>query len=232
MEAIVRFFVERHLLVNVVTATIIVLGLVTASQTNIEGFPDVQLPRFLVSAVLPGASARDVETKLTIPIEDELREIDGLDNFTTVITDNRSVTTVELDDDTPDEDVLAKEREIRNAIEAITDFPEDMRDEPQVLMMDPGEAPIVEIAVSGDSAAVVEAAHAIERSVRRAYGVGAVTTVGLPDPELRVLVDPAAARAHGVTLLDIVRKIDRRNVSDTGGALESAGAVAVAGNLR
>ena len=58
----------------------------------------------------------------------------------------------------------------------------------------------------------------------RADGVGEVRIVGLPDPELRVLVDPAAVRAHGVTILDIVRAIERRNVSDTGGVLESADA--------
>ena len=122
MDRLVRFFVERHLLVNVMTATVIVLGLLSASSTNIEGFPDIEMARFVITATLPGASARDVETKLTIPIEDELLEIDGLDNFTTVITDNRSVTTVELDDDTSDEDVIDKEREVRNAIQAITEI--------------------------------------------------------------------------------------------------------------
>ncbi|MBW1883047.1 MAG: efflux RND transporter permease subunit [Deltaproteobacteria bacterium] len=223
MDRLVRFFVERHLLVNVMTATVIVLGLLSASRTNVEGFPDVQLPRFLITATLPGASARDVETKITIPIEDELLEIDGLDNFTTVITDNRSITSVELDDDTSDEDVIDKEREIRNAIQAITDFPPDLRDEPRILRMDPNKQPILEIAISGDSEAIVEASKRIEKAVLRAYGVGVINTVGLADPELRVLVDPAAARAHGVTLLDIVRTIERRNVSDTGGVLESAG---------
>ena len=38
-----------------------------------------------------------------------------------------------------------------------------------------------------------------------------------------MLVDPSAARAHGVTILDVVRAVERRNVSDTGGVLESAG---------
>ena len=102
MERLVRFFVERPLLVNVITLAIAVLGVGTALSTNVEGFPDAQMPRFIVTANLPGASARDVETKVTIPIENELREIDGLENFTTVISDNRSVTNIELDDDTPE----------------------------------------------------------------------------------------------------------------------------------
>ena len=222
MERIVRFFVERHLLVNVLTLAVVVLGIGTMMRTNIEGFPEASLPRFIITATLPGASARDVETKLTIPIEDELRDVDGLESFTTVITDNRSVTEVELDDDTPDEDILAKERDIRNAIESITDFPEEMTEEPNVFLLDPSKQPVLEIAISGEKTRLAEAAKRIERAVLRAEGVGEVSLVGLPDPELRVLVDPAASRAHGVTLLDIVGTIERRNVSDTGGVLESA----------
>jgi multidrug efflux pump subunit AcrB len=222
MERLVRFFVERHVVVNVITLAIVGMGVFSALRTNVEGMPIVSLPRFSVTAVLPGASARDVETKVTIPIEDELRDIDGLDNYTTVVTDNRSVTLIELDDDTPDKALLAKEREIRNAIESITDFPEDMKDEPTIDLMDPSKMPVVEIAVSGEKQKLPGAARQIERALLRSEGVAEVTIVGMPDPELRVLVDPAALRAHRVTLLEIVRAIERRNVSDTGGVLESA----------
>ncbi|MBW2267309.1 MAG: efflux RND transporter permease subunit [Deltaproteobacteria bacterium] len=224
MERLVRYFVERHLLVNILTVTVVVLGIGTALRTNIEGYPDAELPRFVVTANLPGASARDIETKVTIPIEDELGEIDGLENFTTVVTDNRSVTSIELDDDTPDKEIAEKEREISNALDAITDFPDDMRDKPKLYRFDPTKQPVLEVALSGDKSTLPEAARMVERALLRAEGVGAVNVVGLPDPELRVLVDPAAARAHGVTLLDTVRAIQRRNVSETGGVLESAGA--------
>ena len=223
MEKIIRFFVERHLLVNVLTAAVVVLGLLALMRTNVAGFPEATLPMYLVSASLPGAAAKDVETKISIPIEDELREVDGLESFTTIITDNRSVTTIKLNDDTPDEDILEKEREIRNAIDGINDFPADMRDDPRVFLMDPSKQPILEIAVSGEEGLLPDAARLIERAVLRIDSVGEVIRVGLPDPELRVLVDPAAAQTHGVTILDVVQAIERRNVSDTGGVLESAG---------
>lgn len=223
MDRLVRFMVERHLLVNVITAAVIVLGIIAARSTNIDGMPKVQIPSFFISAALPGASARDIETKLTIPIEDELRDIDAIDSFTTVVTDNRSLTSVELDDDTSDADVFAKEREIRNAIESITDFPPEMRDTPTVTILDPSKLPILEVAISGDSESIAREAKRIERALLGTDGVAEVNIVGLPDPELRVLVDPAAARAHGITLLELVRAIERSNVSDTGGVLESAG---------
>ena len=97
-----------------------------------------------------------------------------------------------------------------------------MQDEPRVIHLDPTKQPVLEIALSGDTETRPEAARPVERAPLRTEGVGRVGIVGLPDPELRVLVDPAAARAHGVTLLDVVGTIERRNVSDTGGVLESA----------
>ena len=221
MERIIRFFVERHLLVNVLTAAVVVVGVMTAMRTHVEGFPTVDLPRFIITASLPGASARDVETKLTIPIEDALRDVDGLDSYSTVVTDNRSVTEVALDDDTPRAQILDKEREIRDAIDAITDFPEAMTDPPTIFRMDPSKQPVLEIALAGDPDALAAASRRLERRLLRVEGVGEVDTVGLPDPELRVLVEPRLARAHGVTLLDVVRAIERRNVSNTGGVLET-----------
>jgi multidrug efflux pump subunit AcrB len=222
MDRLIRFFVKRHLLVNVLTLAVVVLGLLAIMQTNVEGFPEASLPIYIVTASLPGASARDVETKITIPIEDELRDLDGLDSYTTIITDNRSVTTIELDVDTSDDDIDEKEREIRNALDRITKFPEDMKDEPNVFRMDPSKQPVLEVAIAGEKAKLPEVARLIERALLRVPGVGEISRVGLPDPELRVLVDPVAARAHGVAILDIVRKIERQNVSDTGGVLESA----------
>lgn len=223
MERLIRFFVERHLLVNTITLAVVLLGLLAMLRTNVEGFPEATMPMFIVTGTLPGAAAQDVETKITIPIEDELRELDGLESFTTIITDNRSVTTVKLDDDTPDEDIYEKERELRNAIEAINDFPPDMRDDPTIFVLNPLKMPVLEVAVAGEQAVLPEAARHLKRTLMRLDGVGEVVEVGLPDPELRVLVEPSAARAHGVTILDVARAVERRNVSDTGGVLESAG---------
>ena len=222
MERLVRFFVERHLLVNVITAALVVVGLSAVLRMPVEGFPDVEMPRFIIGASLPGASARDVETKITIPIEEMLAEIDSLDTYHTVVTDNRSVTTIEMDDDTPRSDLIEKEREIRNGLEAINDFPPEMIDDPSLQRMEPQKFPVLEVALAGPSDLLPDAARMLERRLERLPGVGAVNVVGLSDPELRVLVDPDRARVHGVTLLDVVRALERRNVSSTGGTLETA----------
>ena len=99
MEALLRFFIKRHLLVNVIAAGLGVVGYLSASNMPREFIPTIDTPIFWLTAMLPGAAAQDVEAKVTIPIEEALEEVDGIDEFTTVIADNTSFTTIELYDD-------------------------------------------------------------------------------------------------------------------------------------
>ncbi|MGI9284384.1 MAG: efflux RND transporter permease subunit, partial [Pseudomonadales bacterium] len=222
MEAIIRFFVDRHLLVNVFAAALVVFGLIAASNLQREFIPSFATPIIWVTATLPGASARDVETKVTIPLEKAIEEVEGVDDFHTIIADNSSFTTIELYDDYNAEEIAEAERDIRNAIEAITDFPPEMEDEPIVKHLNPARGVVVEVALTGPPEQLVVAAEDLEERIERLNTVSNVDLVGLQDPEVRVLVDPAQAFAHGVTLADIISAIEKRNVSSTGGNLKSA----------
>ena len=209
------------MLVQVLVAAILVLGYWNTVQLPRETFPDISMPTLKVRAQLQGASARDIETKLTIPIEEAIEELDGIKKFHTVVSDNTSVTTIELYDEFEEEDIDEAERDLRTLLDGIHDFPADLQHDPTVTRMKPREFPVVQVALSGPSDAVVSAAKDLEKRLRRLDEVSRVSLIGLQDPEVRILVDPARARASGVTLLDVVRAVERRNVSSTGGVLES-----------
>ena len=88
--------------------------------------PSIAAPIIYINASLPGASARDMETKITIPIEEAIEEVDGIDVFYSTISDNVSFTTVELFIDFTPEQIKVIEGDIRQAIDGITDFPPEM----------------------------------------------------------------------------------------------------------
>ncbi len=50
--------------------------------TNREAFPKVDFDIILVNTVYPGATAANVEKLITIPVEDQLREINGIAKLT------------------------------------------------------------------------------------------------------------------------------------------------------
>ena len=221
MEALLRFFIKRHLLVNVIAAGLVVLGYLTASNTPREFIPTVDTPIFWLTAMLPGAAAQDVEAKVTIPIEEALEGVEGIDEFTTIIADNTSFTTIELYDDYNRAQTEAAETDLRAALEAITEFPNEMEDEPVLKQFNPARMTVLEIALEGPQGPVARAAKLVEERVERLPLIAGVEPVGLPDPEVRVLVDPIRAKEHGITLTDVIATVRNRNVSSTGGMLES-----------
>lgn len=221
MESILRFFIGRHLLVNVVAGALLVLGFISASGLQREFIPSVVTPLIFISANLPGASARDIETKITIPIEESLEGLDGIDEFTTVISDNTSFTSVRLFDDYETAQIEAVEMEMRAAVDGITDFPVEMEDEPVFTQLNPGRYLVIEVVLIGPEPALSETAQDLENRLRRLDLVGDVIARGLADPEVRILIDPTLARQHNVTLGEVIAAVQRRNVSSTGGVLES-----------
>ncbi len=222
MRALVAFFARRHLLVNVSAAALLTLGLLAAGSLQREFIPSVNTPIFWITASLPGASARDVETKVSIPIAQALESVEGIEAFTSVISDSVSFTTVELLPSYDAAQIEAAKRDLRAALNDITDFPAEMDDPPQLKQFNPARSTVIEVALTGPSSALATAADDLERRIERLPQVSSVTVVGVTDPEVRVLVDPQRAREHGVTLIDVLSAIRQRNVSSTGGVLESA----------
>lgn len=222
MRGIVDYFVRRHFLVNVMVAVVVVLGLWTAGNSQREGFPPITMNQLIVTAQLPGASAGEIERELTLPIEEVVAELDGIETYHSEITDNLSRTVIEYDDDWGVDELRVAEGDLRQALDRIRDFPDRMQDQPSISRVEAAKFPVIEIALAGPSDQLPEAAERIERALDEVEGIARVELVGVEDPELRVLVDPVRARAHGVELDAVMRAIDQRNVASTGGVLESS----------
>jgi multidrug efflux pump subunit AcrB len=222
VERLIAWFVDRHLIVNVLVVAVLVLGTLQASRAPRETFPNVTLPKLFVNVLLPGASARDVETKVAIPVQDAVEELDGVKEFNTVVSDSSVFTEIDLYDAFDADRVREAERDLKVLLDGTRGFPPEMEDDPIITRFNPARFPVLQVALGGPSESVIEAARILERRLRKLDQVSRVDLIGLADPELRVLVDPVKARAHGVTLVDVVNAVTRRNVSSTGGMLERA----------
>lgn len=221
MKRLIRWFVDRHIVVHTIVIAITVLGIRSLATAPRETFPDITLPNLFVGAALPGAAAQDIETKLTQPIEEAIENLDGVKEFTSVVTDNASSTRIDFPEDVSDERIRDAEQELRALIDGITDFPPELDEEPIVNRANSKRFPVIQIALSGPTEPVVATAERLERALRRLDPVSRINTIGLEDPELRILVDPLRARAHNITILDVVAAVRRTNVSNTGGVLET-----------
>ena len=73
-----KFSVNQSLFVNLISFMIIIVGLIVVFGLNREVFPNVTFDIVSVATSYPGATPQDVEKLITIPIEKELKEVDGI----------------------------------------------------------------------------------------------------------------------------------------------------------
>ncbi len=102
MKAFIRFFASNHLLANLLTLAIFILGIGSLQTIKRDMFPDVDMDLLMVSTRYPGASPEDVEINVTTRIEDELKGVDGIDKLTSYSMENMSVINIALDPDADD----------------------------------------------------------------------------------------------------------------------------------
>ncbi|MBD3222828.1 AcrB/AcrD/AcrF family protein [bacterium] len=215
------FFVRHHMLANLFTLMVLLLGVATLLRIQRDIFPEVDLGRVVITTRYPGASPRDVELNVTNEIEDEVATVAGLDRIVSYSLENLSVVTVHIDIDAPDR--RETEQEILRAVDRVTDLPPEVDEEPRVEVLEGEDLPVVEVGVAGDLPYEVlrEAARRFERRLEDVPGVAELEDHWLLDREVRVAVDPEAMRRDQVALAEIADAVRRRNVRATGGELES-----------
>ena len=94
-----RFSVNNSLFVNLVSVIIIIVGLIVVFGMNREIFPNVSFDIVSITTIFPGATPEDIEKLVTVPIENELREVDGIKEVNSTSAASASLIYVKLDPD-------------------------------------------------------------------------------------------------------------------------------------
>ncbi|MGD8639463.1 MAG: efflux RND transporter permease subunit, partial [Gammaproteobacteria bacterium] len=89
-KGFIALFAQHRVAANLLMVTMIMLGTWALSKLNTQFFPNFELDIITVRVVWSGASAEDVETGITIPLEQELRSLDGLHKMTSTSADGVS----------------------------------------------------------------------------------------------------------------------------------------------
>jgi multidrug efflux pump subunit AcrB len=100
-------------------------------QINAESFPSVNFAMVTIETRYDGASAKDVETKITKPIEDEIRTVSGLKDVRSVSQAGRSKIVVRVDMDNPKVIVKDVMTDLQKVIDRAKDLPGDLREKPK-----------------------------------------------------------------------------------------------------
>lgn len=99
MNTIFRFFVERSLMVNLISIFLMSVGIYAIFDINREAFPNVNLDQIRIDIPYPGASPSEIERLVITPIEQELKALDGIDAMNSIAFSGSGIINLELDPD-------------------------------------------------------------------------------------------------------------------------------------
>ena len=212
--------IRRPIFTWVLVAIPVVLGLVAYGGLGVDLFPKVDFPVVSVTANLPGASAEEMETTVTKPIEEAVNQVSGVDELRSTTREGVTTVTVQFKLE-KNGDVGAQE--VRDKVPGIVkQLPQGM-DQPVVNRFDLDAAPIITIGVSGrrDVREVTEIAkHQSQEQLQTVSGVGTVFLSGGRSRAINVIVNTDKLASYGLSVEDVRMALVTQNVEMPGGLVQ------------
>jgi multidrug efflux pump subunit AcrB len=221
MHAIIRFLVERPLIVNLISIFLFVLGLVTSVYLiNREAFPNVNLDKIQVEIIYPGASPKEVEQLVITPIEQELRALNGIDTMISMSFPGSGRITMEVDPDSSNRIKLSSE--ISLAVDR-ADLPGDLPIEPVVTEVDGSVFPVIRLGVSSpvDALSLKRLGDDIRDDLLNIDGVARVIVQGDRKAEIRIVANPEKMAKERISVNDLVKALKGWNLNSPGGEIDT-----------
>ncbi len=220
-----RVFIDRPILATVLSALILVAGLMAIPNLPISEYPDVVPPSVQVTANYPGANPRTIADTVAGPLEEA---VNGVENMiymkSTSSADGQMALTVTFKGGT-NVDLAAVQVQNRVA-QAIPRLPEAVRAlGVTTVKASPTLTMVVHLVSPNKTYDALYLSNFANLRVRdelaRLPGVGQALAFGIGNYAMRVWIDPDRAAARNLSATDIVAAIREQNVEVSAGSIGS-----------
>jgi hydrophobic/amphiphilic exporter-1 (mainly G- bacteria), HAE1 family len=196
---------------------VIVFGYVCVTFLSIELKPETEQPVLVVNTTFVGAAPEEVEGEVTNRFEENIA---GVSNMVYTQSFSRHGESLILIFYKPGTNLDLAASELQRNIDRVRDLPIGV-DKPQITKAsDLVSLPIFQFAMTGDADVVAMTTWAdkdIAPRIKRITGVGDCQFDGGRNREMRITFDPKRMKARRLTVADIKRFIDRKNLNQSGG---------------
>lgn len=221
--------VDNRVTVYILTALIVVTGVIAYITMPRESFPEVIENKIYVTSVFPGNSAEDVEKLVVKPLEKEIKNISGVDKITSNSYQDFGMIIIEFTDKVGIDQAKARVKDKVDIVKADTDWPNldnGSKVEPSVFDLNISEeVPILNINMEGNYTAqqLKKYGEEIQDDLEEISEVKQVDILGVDDKEVEIAVDIFKMSAAQVSFDDIQNAVRAENVTISGGNLITAG---------
>jgi multidrug efflux pump subunit AcrB len=221
MKRLLKIFVEYPFYGKMVVFIMLVLGTIAYMSMRKASFPLVETNTIQITVSYPGATPQEMDEGVTSLIENAIRGVPGIKEFTSQSMENFSQVTVTANYGYDIDELLI---EIKNQVDGISNFPADA-EKPIVSKQRSRDMAMYLSLVSKDEdmLKINDVANRIEDDFLASGEISQVTFYGLPSSrmELAVTINETQLRRYNLTLSDIQRAIQGNNLDIHGGTLRN-----------
>jgi multidrug efflux pump subunit AcrB len=222
MEAILK----RGTLVTVITAMVLLLGIIAATRVPVQMIPDLDMRIISIETRWPGATPQDVEKEIIIEQEEYLRGLPNLQRMTSQASTGSATIELEFPFGTDVNEALLR---TNNALSQVPSYPENV-DEPVLrtnsfsynAFMSFRVVPLEGNPRNLDMDMMRDFIDDNARApLERVAGVSQVQIGGGAERQIQILVDPARLAERQLSLTDLRDAVRARNVDLSAGDIDS-----------
>ena len=215
--------IDNKMTVYVITAIILLGGLLSYYSMPREAFPEIVETKIYVSSINPGNSVEDIEKFITEPLEEEFKNVKGVREITSTTMQDYSMVIVEFEEDI----------EVPNAKQLIKDKVDQVKSETTWPTLDNGakvepnvfdlniseEMPILNVNFIGDykTQKLKDFAEHLQDKIELLPQIKEASIRGVDEKEVEVAVDIYKMNASKVSFDNIINAIRSENTTISGG---------------
>ena len=215
--------IQRPVLAFVVSAMLLVLGVLGYQRLPIREIPRIDAPVVSVNTDYPGASAEVVDNEITEKIERTINSVEGIRIIRSRSSEGKSQVNIEFE---ISRDIDAAANDVRDRVGRVLSTLPDTVKPPQIEKSDSDNQPILFASMTSDRMNQMELTDYARRNLvdplSTVPGVASVRIMGSREFAIRIWLDRAAMAARGVTVPDIEQAVIRENAELPAGRIESA----------
>lgn len=220
LNRIIRFSLNNRVAILVGAVLLLLAGLYTASNMEVDVFPDLNAPTVVVMTEAQGMAPEEVERLVTFPIETAVNGATDVRRVRSASTTGFSVVWVEFDWGT---DIYQARQIVSEKLTVVSEgLPAGVGNPtlgPQSSIL--GEVMI--IGLRADSTSLMDLRTIADWTIRPRLlatgGVAQVSIIGGDIKEYQILLDPDLMRYYGVGLNEVLEVTDQMNRNSSGGVI-------------
>lgn len=207
----IEYLIKKRKITLLFFSVISIFGIFSFLTLPKQEIPDLDISQAMVMTVYPGATPETIEQTVTKPIEQKIKEMEGVDTITSTSADSVSTIMVTLESG---EDIDAKWQELRTKVQDV-----------QGVLPEDAETPVVNdklvttfissYAISAEEPESLKELNKLmitwKDRLRAVPGIADVTINGLPDQEIQVNLDTQKMQQFNIAWPQVISSISAAN---------------------